>query len=85
MSINKEINNIVCPWDAEGPTKVLNSLCNWELTNWNSFLWRFDWIQYIQGKMNNPRKEASQFKGRLKEATGSKIENKFAIIFSLNC
>lgn len=46
--------------------------------------WRFGWTQNVQGSKKTPKKIASQFKGRLKEATGSKIENKLAIILSFS-
>lgn len=84
ISPNKEINIKVWPWDATGPTKVLNSVWSWVLTSWNTFKWRLDWVQNAQGKMTNPKKEDNQLRESPKDATGSKIENKLAIIFNLN-
>lgn len=84
MNKNKLIKIKVCPWDPEGPTRVLNSLWSWLVKNLMKIKWRLGWTQNVQGSIKIPRNTAIQFKGILKDATGSKMENKFAIILSFS-
>ena len=74
----------VWPCDPEGPTRVVNSLWSWLVRDLIKIKWRLGWTQNVQGNIKIPRNTASQFKGRLKEATGSKIEKRFAIILSFS-
>ena len=74
----------VCPWAPPTPTRVLNSLWSWPETRVKNLAARLVLIQKPQGRANKPTKMANQFKGRVNIEEGSKIENKLAIIFSLD-
>jgi hypothetical protein len=67
-----------------GPIKVLNSLCNVKKILFQKWERREGRNQKIIGNINNPKNELIQFRERLKILVeGSKIENKFIIIFNL--
>lgn len=70
-------------WDV--PNKVLNSLCRVIKILFQNIDIRDGNNQNNIGKNNNPNNVLNQFKDKLKMfVEGSKIENKFIIIFRLN-
>lgn len=81
---NKLIKIKVCPWEAVGPTNILNSLWSWFIINVENTAKRLGWIQNTQGSTNKPKNIANQLRGRLNDATGSKIENKLVVIIISN-
>ena len=81
---NKLIKIKVWPWEAVGPTNTLNSLWSWSINNVEDDVKRLGWTQNTQGSINKPKNIASQLRGRLNDATGSKIENKLVIIITFN-
>lgn len=82
MKINTPIKIIVWPKEALGPTKTLNSVFSWDVTILNNLEKRLGWTQKLHGIISNPTKDAAQLRGRFKELTGSKMENKLVIIFN---
>lgn len=66
------------------PNKVLNSLCKVIKILFQKIFIREGKNQNIIGKKRIPRNDLNQFKDKLKILVeGSKIENKFIIIFRL--
>lgn len=78
------MNIKVVPLNLWIPINILNSLCKvWKILFQNNVI-REGKNQKIIGKNNNPNIELIQLKEILKIfVDGSKIENKFIIIFSL--
>lgn len=84
IKVNKEINIKVVPLKLKGPINVLNSLCKVIKIVFQKMFNREGNIQKIIGKNNNPNMELIQLKEKLKILVeGSKIENKFVIMFTL--
>lgn len=80
----REINIKVVPLNLEIPNKVLNSKCNVKKILFQNIKFRDGRNQNNIGKNIIPNIVLSQFKEKLKMfVEGSKIENKFIIIFSL--
>lgn len=75
----------VVPLNLEGPKSVLNSKCNVEKILFQNKEIREGKNQKIIGKNKIPSKELNQLNEIFKILVeGSKIENKFIIIFKLN-
>lgn len=84
MKVNKEINIKVVPLKLLGPINILNSWCKVIKILFQKIFNREGRNQKIIGKNKIPKKELIQFKDKLKILVdGSKIENKFIIIFKL--
>ena len=82
--VNKEINIKVVPLKLLGPISILNSLCNVIKILFQKIFNRDGINQKIIGKNKIPKIELIQFRDKLKIfVEGSKIENKFIIIFKL--
>lgn len=82
---NKEINKKVDPFALFVFSKVLNSVCNLIKILFHIIKWRLGINQNINGINIIPKNALNQLNDKLKMLVeGSKIENKFAIIFNLN-
>lgn len=80
---NNEININVLPFIFSEFIKTLNSLCKVNVI-FNQRTWNREGInQNIVGINNNPRNVLNQFNDVPKFEAGSKVENRFVIIFSL--
>lgn len=66
------------------PSKVLNSLNNWLNNILKIILIRLGMIQYIEGIIINLMKVLIQLSEKFILVEGSKVENRFVIIFRLN-
>jgi hypothetical protein len=76
----------VVPLNAEIPKRVLNSWCKVKKILFQNIEIREGIIQNIKGKNINPMIVLIQFSEKLKILVeGSKIENKFIIIFKICC
>lgn len=84
IKVNKEINMKVVPLKLWLPSNILNSECKVKKILLQNNENRDGKNQKIIGKNNNPIIVLSQLSERLKILVeGSKIENKFIIIFNL--
>jgi hypothetical protein len=84
MNVNSEININVVPLYLWIPNRVLNSLCRVIKILFQKIFNREGKNQNIIGKNRIPKKELNQFRDKLKIfVEGSKIENRFIIIFKL--
>lgn len=84
IKVNKEINIKVVPLNLEIPNKVLNSACNVKKILFQNIKIREGKNQNIIGKNKIPKRVLNQFNDKLKILVeGSKIENRFIIIFKL--
>jgi hypothetical protein len=80
---NKEIKINVLPFILLILRSTENSLCKVSVI-FNHNICKRDGInQYIDGIINNPRNVLNQLREVLKFVAGSKVENRFVIIFSL--
>lgn len=84
IKVNKEINIKVEPLNLDTPSKVLNSKWRIKKILFQNIERREGKNQNIMGKNKIPRVVLNQFNEKLKILVeGSKIENKFIIIFRL--
>ncbi len=82
--MKRDKNIKVVPLNLEIPKRVLNSLCKVEKILFQNMNIRLGMNQNIIGKNKIPKKVLNQFSEKLKILVeGSKIENKFIIIFNL--
>lgn len=72
----------VLPWDLLFLIKILNSLCNVIIIEVHKIWSREGINQNIGGIIIIPINVLSQFNDKLKFVEGSKVENKFIIIFN---
>lgn len=80
ININNEIIISVIPLEL-GPIKVLNSSLSLLIIKLSSVLRRFGSIQYVKGINKKHVIVLIQFIDKNVEVAGSKVENKFVIIF----
>jgi hypothetical protein len=84
IKVKRDKNINVVPLNLEIPKRVLNSLCKVEKILFQNINTRVGINQNIVGKNKIPRNVLNQFNEKLKIfVEGSKIENKFIIIFNL--
>jgi predicted sulfurtransferase len=82
MKVNKEINIKVVPLKLLTPIKILNSLCNVKKIFCQKIIFREGINQKVNGKNKIPKRVLNQLKEIDRMfVEGSKIENKFIIIF----
>jgi len=82
--VNREININVVPLNLCIPISILNSLCKVIKILFQKIFNREGKNQKIIGNNKIPKSELIQFKDKLKILVeGSKIENRFIIIFRL--
>lgn len=83
ININRDTKNNVLPLDLSSLISVLNSLCRIMVNLIQNILIRDGISQYIGGTSKNPMKILIQFIDKPRLVEGSKVENRFAIIFRI--
>jgi hypothetical protein len=83
INVNKDIKIKVLPLNSLVLIKFLNSLCKVRVSLIHNIFIREGINQYMGGIIKSPKKILIQFIDKPKFVEGSKVENKFAIIFKL--
>ena len=83
MKMSRDTNITVVPIVIGCPIRVLNSLCNVLLADRSKIFFLLGKIQYRGVRKNKIMRELIQLNEIPHRAEGSKLENKFVIIFSL--